>query len=113
VCRPDYYINAVRFLTRSHPRLRLFVFSDEPDWAEENLHFDAPTHIVREGNHAYEDLWLMSQCKHNIIANSTFSWWAGWLNQNPAKQVVCPSKWFLDGRTTTALLPPEWHQEES
>ena len=63
-----------------------------------------------EGHSEVEDLWLMSLCKHNIIANSSFSWWGAWLNNNPNKKVIAPKKWFGDhvNLNTSDLLPESW-----
>ena len=58
----------------------------------------------------YEDMRLMSLCKHNIIANSTFSWWGAWLNQNPRKMVFAPKKWFTEIARSSSrdLIPDSW-----
>ena len=61
--------------------------------------------------HNYLDLILMSHCKHQIIANSTFSWWGAWLNQNPEKIVIAPKMWFVDQKMnaqTKDLIPKDW-----
>jgi hypothetical protein len=62
-----------------------------------------------DASKAHEDLRLMSLCKHNIIANSTFSWWAAWLNTNTDKMIFAPKRWFnKDGVNTDDLLPSDW-----
>jgi hypothetical protein len=70
----------------------IFIFSDDVEWIKNNL--DLKNTIIVEGNHDYEDLWLMSLCKNNIISNSSFSWWSSYLNKNPNKKIICPSIWF-------------------
>jgi hypothetical protein len=73
----------------------IFVFSDDKEWVLSNLKFD--NMIIVEGNEDYEDLWMMSLCKNNIISNSSFSWWASFLNKNPNKKIISPSIWFGPG----------------
>ena len=72
-----------------------YIFSDDNEWVKENFKSDEPVIIVDTANWQ-EDLYFMQNCKHNIVANSSFSWWAAWLNQNPDKIVVAPDKWFTD-----------------
>jgi hypothetical protein len=69
------------------------IFSDDIDWCKSNFDF-IENKIFIENNEDYEDLYLMSLCRHNIISNSTFSWWGAWINQNINKKVFYPSKWF-------------------
>lgn len=103
VCSLEYYRSAIQTLQESFAELSFFVFSDEINWAKANLSFDNTTCFVDEntGDRSFEDLLLMSACEHNIIANSSFSWWGAWLNKNPNKTVVAPLKWF-----TSAKLNP-------
>ena len=68
------------------------VFSDDLDWCKETFLGNRFTFI--SGNRDYQDLFLMSMCKNNIIANSSFSWWGAWLNTNLNKKVIAPKKWF-------------------
>jgi hypothetical protein len=68
------------------------VFSDDMEWCKEN--FIGDQFIFVEGENDVTDLWIMSYCKHNIIANSSFSWWGAWLNDYKHKIVVAPLKWF-------------------
>ncbi|WP_094605989.1 alpha-1,2-fucosyltransferase [Sporomusa silvacetica] len=79
------------------PSGRFYVFSDDDEWCNHN--FIACFNNVHTVEHKrdksnYEDLWLMSQCQHNVIANSTYSWWGAWLNDNPHKLVIAPDSWF-------------------
>jgi hypothetical protein len=88
-----------------------FVFSDDPAWAMAHLRLDHPVTFVTHNGTArdYEDLRLMSLCQHQIIANSSFSWWAAWLNPNPDKIVMAPRRWFHDPSLDTRdLLPEKW-----
>lgn len=96
VVPPEYYYKCIEMLKQKYNDLSVFVFSNDIAWCRENLRFDLPMEFV-EGNdedHGYEDMHLMSLCKHNIIANSTFSWWGAWLNSNPEKMVFYPEKFF-------------------
>ena len=79
-------------------------------WVAENLRLDFPTVLVSQPGTlpAYEDLRLMSWCAHNIIANSSFSWWGAWLNPNPDKIVVAPTRWFKLEQNTADLIPVTW-----
>jgi len=86
----EYYQRAIQIVGKEK---HFLVFSDDIEWCKENFDF-LPSKTFISGNHDYEDLYLMSMCQNNIIANSTFSWWGAWLNKNENKQVIIPSKWF-------------------
>lgn len=110
VCPEDYYYKAINRLNLEIPNPKYFLFSDEPGWLENNLKIDQEYIIVKD-NKGYIDMHLMSLCKHNIIANSSFSWWGAWLNNNPDKIVIAPAKWFADNSLnsqTTDLIPEGW-----
>jgi hypothetical protein len=88
----DYYKKSIDIIGEDKHYL---IFSDDIDWCKKNLSFIKNKTFI-EDNKDYEDLYLMSFCHDNIIANSTFSWWGAWLNQNPKKKVIYPSIWFGD-----------------
>lgn len=96
VCSLDYYQSAVQRLNQDLGELTYFVFSDDMSWVKSNLNLRGEVVFVdgNVGDRSFEDMLLMSYCEHNIIANSSFSWWGAWLNQNPNKKVVAPQKWF-------------------
>ena len=106
----DYYNAALDLVRSKVPGPSFYLFSDDINWAKTN--FQLPNAIFVSGNltgNHFEDLYLMSQCRHNIIANSSFSWWGAWLNSNPDKIVIAPEKWFNKGpKDTQDLLPAEW-----
>jgi len=110
VCPLDYYDKAIREITRKIKNPTFFIFSDDINWVKENLKTNSPTIFVSGGKlKDYEELILMSKCKHNIIANSSFSWWGAWLNNNPNKIVIAPKKWFKDtSKNTRDLIPESW-----
>lgn len=108
VCSLDYYRQAVDLIAAKFPDPVIFVFSDDLEWCEANLKIDWPIVFV-SGNKNYEDLIMMSRCKHNIIANSSFSWWGAWLNNNPEKMVVAPKRWFAETSVDTSdIVPSTW-----
>tara|TARA_B110000305_G_C19465813_1_gene657860 strand:+ start:16311 stop:17090 length:780 start_codon:yes stop_codon:yes gene_type:complete len=104
---PDisYYKKSLEILD---PKGIIYIFSDDIDWCKENFNFE--NMIFMEGNSNIEDLKLMSLCENNIIANSSFSWMAAWLNQNKNKKVICPKKWFGEGMNESNIRPKEWIQ---
>ena len=107
----DYYQRAAEIMAKKAGSPHFFVFSDEPDWVRQNLRLEHPLTIVdHNGNDKdYEDLRLMTLCRHHIIANSTFSWWGAWLGHNPDRQVIAPARWYLSiDRPTPDLLPNSW-----
>ena len=110
-CDQDYYDRAVSYIGERVINPHFFIFSDEPEWARSNLKLRFPMTVVdcNDASRNYEDLRLMSMCKHNVIANSSFSWWAAWLNPNSNKIVLAPQKWFNDNtRNTKDLIPDQW-----
>jgi hypothetical protein len=111
-CSLEYYSAAILRLARVVKKPHLFVFTDDKAWVHENFKFSYPiTFVDHNGpDKNYEDLRLMSLCKHNIIANSTFSWWGAWLNSNPNKIVFAPNKWFTEIARSSPrdLIPDSW-----
>lgn len=95
ICTQDYYDRAVEYMKSHFPGCSFYVFSNDPDWAGAHYTGKAFTIVTGNGEDAgYLDMQLMSLCKHNIIANSSFSWWAAWLNANPQKVVLAPDQWL-------------------
>ena len=108
-----YYERAIDNIRSKVKNASYYVFSDDPDWAKENIRLTNHTVYVshNRGRDAHEDLRLMSMCQHNIIANSSFSWWGAWLNKNPDKIVIAPKKWFNNSSAHNPdLLPANWRQ---
>lgn len=113
ICGQAYYDAALAALLPQLPDApTIYVFSDEPDWARENLKLpDTPVIVDHNGDSPQDDMRLMSLCRHNIIANSSFSWWGAWLNQNPERIVMAPGQWFgKEGLSNPDILPPDWHK---
>lgn len=97
LCTKEYYQEAMDSIRKEVENPVFFIFSQDFDWINENLTFDKEeVHFIdwNKGKDSYIDMQLMSLCKHNIIANSSFSWWAAWLNKNPEKRIFAPARWF-------------------
>ncbi|RDV16706.1 alpha-1,2-fucosyltransferase [Pontibacter diazotrophicus] len=92
-----YYQKAVEHVNSQIKNPNFYIFSDDLDWAKDNLKMHVPMTFVdvEGGKKDYLELDAMSHCRHNIIANSTFSWWAAFLNKNPDKIVIAPEKWVV------------------
>ncbi|WP_315831427.1 alpha-1,2-fucosyltransferase [Bradyrhizobium prioriisuperbiae] len=111
-----YYRTALQVLQGALPSpMTVFVFSDDPAEAEAVLDFvprDQLVHVSGDPERPWEDMALMSRCRHHVIANSSFSWWGAWLNPAPEKIVIAPREWFtpaeLRQRNTCDLYPPGW-----
>lgn len=106
-----YYEAAIQQISGSVTDPVFFFFSDDITWVKGHLELPLKHHFIGQepGAGPYGDLHLMSLCKHNIIANSSFSWWGAWLNANPGKIVVAPKKWFIDPSLDSPdLIPAAW-----
>jgi hypothetical protein len=110
VCPQEYYKTAIDHISKNFTNPVFFIFSDEIDWVKNNLTIDHECIYIdnNTGSESYRDMQLMSLCKHNIIANSSFSWWGAWLNLNSEKIVIAPKKWFSNGLKDSDLIPNEW-----
>ena len=90
----DYYLSAINLITKECKKdYKIFVFSDDIKWAETNLKFDLETTYIQNTDEL-EDFNLMMNCQHNILANSTFSWWAAYLKKNKNGQIIGPKTWY-------------------
>jgi len=107
----DYYRDAVAALRARVANPVFYLFSDDKEWVREHFSW-LENHVIIDVDNRYrdyEDLALMARCRHNIIANSTFSWWSAYLNRNPDKCVIAPRQWFRDRKKNTRdLYVKDW-----
>ncbi len=112
-----YYFNAMREMSHAIEGARYFVFSDDPQWCRAHLVLDETAVLVTHnvGADSWQDLMLMSRCRHHIIANSSFSWWGAWLAdqrcpKNASRMVIAPARWFAGdpGLNLSDRFPPHW-----
>ena len=109
----EYYQTALKYIREKNPATKLFIFSDDIEWVMNNFTSqetaEGSVFVSNQGFTAAEELMLMSACKHNITANSTYSWWGAWLNSNPDKIIITPKKWFEEeSRNHADLVPSSW-----
>jgi hypothetical protein len=106
----DYYDRALKFLATRLGQPECFVFSDDSAYAREWVNGRAHMHVIDHTDEvtASEDLWLMAQCQHHVIANSTFSWWGAWLNPRPNKLVIAPSMWMEFDTASIDMAASDW-----
>lgn len=112
VCSLQYYHDAINLFKLKFERPVFYIFTDDIDWAKENFMGDIFNVIDINQDNPHADMFLMSICKHNIIANSSFSWWGAWLNFNENKLVVAPKNWYIDkymnAKAVSSLIPENW-----
>lgn len=111
LCSNEYYKKGVNRVAQGLQEPHGFVFTDDPVWVRENLSIGIEFTVVdiNSVDEPHLDLWLMSACKHFVIANSSLSWWGAWLSTSPNKKVITPVKWFVDSTIdTTDLIPADW-----
>jgi hypothetical protein len=106
-----YYKAAIRSILDRVEDPYFFLFSDDMEWVRASLRIDRPCWYVdhNRGAESFNDMHLMSLCRHHIIANSSFSWWGAWLSEHPATEVIAPARWFRkEDIDTTDLVPERW-----
>lgn len=110
ICTLEYYENAVDYIKKRIENPYFCVFSDDIPWCKNNMKLENCVYIDwNRGFDSYQDMQLMSLCKHNIIANSSFSWWGAWLNNHASKIVIAPEQWFQNKRMNIKdLIPETW-----
>ncbi len=113
LCTKDYYLKAIDYIKANVENPVFYIFSnthEDIEWIKKNYDFSGlNVEFADLNNPDYEELRLMYSCKHFIISNSTFSWWAQYLGNNPQKVVVAPNKWNLLDAGPEAIYMPEWH----
>ena len=112
ICTEEYYQKAIEFFTEKHDKLTFVFFSNDIEWVKKNMSSEDYECIFVEESmfddyKDWYDMYLMSICKHNIIANSTFSWWGAWLNDNKDKVVYAPKTW-VHTYSAPDICPPNW-----
>lgn len=111
-CTVGYYTEAILKIATKVDQPILVFFSDDPEWVKENfekLPFEKNFIAHNKGKNSWADMFLMSICSHNIIANSSFSWWGAWLNNNPEKIIIAPKYWFQAKEIDiNSIIPEEW-----
>ena len=113
ICSLEYYQSTISYVSNKIDEAVFFIFSDDVEWVKENFNFDSRSYYIsgNNGTNSYIDMQLMSGCKHNIIANSSFSWWGAWLNTNSDKIIIAPKQWFFCeslNKQTNDLMPETW-----
>lgn len=108
----DYYTAAAERIAAEAGNPTFFVFSDDLPWAQASLRLPGPTRFVEAvaGQSPAIDQRLMASCRHFVIANSTFSWWAAWLGAAAGKVVVAPQRWFAASPAPSGLIPAGWQR---
>jgi hypothetical protein len=108
----SYYARAVSYIASRIENPHFFIFSNDIEWCRENVKLQFPMTYIDPSLAGPKDsfhLHLMSLCAHNIIANSSFSWWGAWLNQNVGKIIIAPKKWYADEKKNNEdIIPTDW-----
>ncbi len=112
LCSLDYYRTAIQHIAERVQSPHFFIFSDDIAWVKQHLAIPFSHQYIdhNQGAESYNDMRLMSLCQHNIIANSSFSWWGAWLNTHAHKMVIAPKQWFANHNNVTDLIPFSWER---
>jgi hypothetical protein len=111
LCDLEYYYHAEHYIKSKISNPLFFIFSDDIEWVRQNLKISNCVFVSNQNITDVEELILMSNCSHNIIANSTFSWWGAYLNQNDGKIVIAPKQWHKESSSIEIdILPKNWIQ---
>lgn len=112
ICTIEYYKAAMREIESEVPEVTYFIFSDDLEWVKDNVPVKNKCFFVDQntGLESYNDMRLMSLCRHHIIANSSFSWWGAWLNPSMEKRVIAPKRWFANGADCSTHVPKAWRR---
>ncbi|MFT4599938.1 MAG: hypothetical protein ACI857_000105 [Arenicella sp.] len=109
LCSAEYYSKAISIIQEKQPNSTFYVFSDDIDWCKLNLTSSADLKYIDGTETMYEDLELLTLASNNITANSSFSWWGAWLNQNESKTIISPIKWFDQATIDfSEIVPKSW-----
>ncbi len=106
----DYYQKAKAYMEKNVKNIKFLYFSDDIKWVRNEFQLNDSDVVVdwNNGNNSYIDMQLMSLCRHNIVANSSFSWWGAWLNKGADKIVIAPKKWFNNADLNSKITPNNW-----
>lgn len=108
VCSLNYYMRAIDTILSTDPAASFYIFSDDMAWVKENLRIPNATYVdFNKADDSWQDMMLMSHCRHHIICNSTFSWWGAWLSQHADGIVIAPERWF-NGTDAPHICPERW-----
>lgn len=111
-CALEYYLDCLQALRSQHPDMQVFVFSDDPQWVRENFPADPSLEVMQPQMASPAiDLWLMTLCRHHVVANSSFSWWGAWLATREGRKLA-PARWFTDIAKLDDgdLVPATWER---
>lgn len=106
LCDMLYYKRAAQLMKQKYPECTFIVFSDDPEWVKDNLDIGYPFKVYSKDCPQF-DMYLMQACCHGICANSSYSWWAAWLIDNPDKTIIAPEPWFAPGNDVD-IVPKSW-----
>lgn len=108
-CSKSYYLDSIKKIEELVENPFFYIFTDNINWVEKNIKLDSNFMLIdwNRGKDSNQDMYLMSQCKHNIISMSSFSWWGAWLNSNKDKIVIAPKKWALRF-AKNEIIPKNW-----
>ena len=110
VCGMEYYKKSINLMNKKIDSPIYYIFSDDIEWCKKNIEISTEHHFVKQNKDTpFENMELMSLCKHNIISNSTYDWWGAMLNKNNQKIIICPKIWMpKDIEIRKNLIPSEW-----